>query len=381
MRRHNYAAAVELRHELHTHPELSNEEVWTKQRLMDFVRQHTRRLQVHDRGNWFYAVYREPTTGTPRDTLLFRADFDALPMDEVIALPWASKVPGKAHKCGHDGHSATLAAFAMEVDQCGAANDVVFLWQPAEEVGMGAQQCLPVLDAERVTRVYGYHNMSGFPYRAIAVRNGIMHCASVGMILKLTGSPAHASQPETGKNPSLAIATLIQRIPKLTENAAGLLLCTVVQVNIGNRQFGMSAYKGELLLTIRAAYESELETLKADLVRLAESEAAAAGLTCAIEYSDAFPETRNAAECADHVRVVAKARGLQVCEMTAPFRPSEDFGYYGKHRPACFFFIGNGGDYPPIHTSSYDFRDEVIEVGVRMFKGLAGVREVPQSSL
>jgi amidohydrolase len=384
MHRGNYEAAVELRHELHTHPELSNEEVWTKQCIMDFVRTHTKRLQVHDRGTWFYAVYREParsSSAKPRDTLLFRADFDALPMDEVIELPWASKMVGKAHKCGHDGHSATLVAFAMEVDQCGADNDVVFLWQPAEEVGNGAVQCLPVLADEHVTRVYGYHNMAGFPYKSIVVRDGVIQCTSVGMIIKLTGTPAHASQPETGKNPSLAIATLIQRIPELTKRSKELLLCTVVQVNVGNRQFGMSAYYGELLMTIRATYEQELEELKANLVALSTAEAAKAGLKCAFEYCEAFPETRNTTACVDHVRAVAKAQGYHVHEMTAPLRPSEDFGYYGKLRPACYFFIGNGEDYAPIHTPAYDFRDEVIEVGVRMFKGLAGAHDAPPASL
>lgn len=385
MLRKNYDAAVELRHELHTHPELSNEEVWTKQRILDFARAHTRRIQFHDRGNWFYGVYREPANRSlgakPRDTVMFRADFDALPMDEAIKLPWGSKIRGKAHKCGHDGHSATLVAFAMEVDQHGADHDVVFLWQPAEEVGNGAVQCLPVLDDEHVTRVYGYHNMAGFPYKSIVVRDGVIQCASIGMIVKFTGVPAHASQPETGKNPSLAIATLIQCIPELTKNAEELLLCTVVQVNVGNRQFGMSAYYGELLMTIRATHETELEGLKANLVELARAEAAKAGLTCAFEYSDAFPETRNTKACVDHVRAVAKAQGHHVHEMDLPFRPSEDFGHYGKLRPACYFFIGNGENYPPIHTPSYDFRDEVIEVGVRMFKGLAGVHDTPSASL
>ncbi|KPI83646.1 putative N-acyl-L-amino acid amidohydrolase [Leptomonas seymouri] len=385
MQHTNYEAAVALRHELHAHPELSNEEVWTKQRIFDFMRSHTKRIQFHDRGTWFYGVYREPAKkagiAKPRDTLMFRADFDALPMDEAIQLPWASKIAGKAHKCGHDGHSATLAAFAMEVDQHGADSDVVFLWQPAEEVGNGAVQCLPVLDAEHVSRVYGYHNMAGFPYKCIVLRDGVIQCASVGMIVKFTGTPAHASQPENGKNPSMAIATLIQRIPELTKDAKDLLLCTVVQVNIGNRQFGMSAHYGELLVTIRATFEKELEELKEGLAQLSQAEAARAGLTCAFEYSDAFPETRNTEACVDHVRAVAKAQGRHVHELAAPLRPSEDFGHYGKLRPSCYFFIGNGEAYPPIHTPSYDFRDEVIEVGVCMFKGLAGVRDTPLASL
>lgn len=389
MDRRTLDLAIALRRELHAHPELSNEEVHTKARLLAFLRQHTTRLHVKDCGTYFYAVYRRPPPtvaasvgdcGEP-EVLLFRADFDALPMDEGIPLPWASQVPGKSHKCGHDGHSATLMAFAMEVDRKGAMHDLVLLWQPAEEVGAGAIQCLPALKVEGVTRAYGYHNMAGFPFKSIVVRDDVIQCASVGMILHFDGVPAHASQPEKGRNPSLAIASLIQAIPQLTGGAKDLLLCTVVQVNIGARQFGMSAYQGELLLTIRAVYEEELEKLKEQLVRLSEEAAARDGLKVAITYSDAFPETRNAKVCVDHVRAVARSQGRRVWEMDQPFRPSEDFGHFGKAVPACYFFIGNGEEYPPIHTSAYDFRDDLIEVGAAMFKGLAGVKDSQPSSL
>lgn len=365
----NVQLAVDLRHELHTHPELSNEEVWTKKRLLDFLREHTTNLEVVDQGTWFYAAYRTPNA---TENIGFRADFDALPMDEYISLPWASKIPGKAHKCGHDGHSASLMAFALEVDQKGAANNVFFLWQPAEEVGEGARQCVPMIEKEKITRMYGYHNMHGYPLRAIAIRDDVIMCASTGMIIKVTGKPAHASQPETGKNPALVISQLVQVIPELTKQSRDLLLCTVVQVNVGNRQFGMSAHYGELLVTIRAVHEEELEQLRRRLAALAEERATAGGFTVAFEYSDGFPETRNEASCVARVRETARLKGLEVCEVKEPLRPSEDFGHYGKKCKAAFFFIGNGVDYPPIHTASYDFRDEILEVAVEMFKGLAG---------
>lgn len=366
----NYELVKQLRHELHQHPELSNEEVWTKQHLMDFIKTHTN-LEIVDKGNWFYAIYR---CGKDKPNIAFRADFDALPMDEVIDIPWASKSPGKAHKCGHDGHSATLAGFALEVDQKGADKNIFFLFQPAEEVGEGAVQCVPMLKEENIEEIYGYHNMSGMPYQSVNVRDGIVQCASTGMMIKLKGTPAHASQPETGINPSFAIANIIHAIPGLTENSNGLLQCTIVQVVIGERAFGMSASKGELLLTVRALYEAELNELRGSLEKIVHKEAENYGLKVNIEYSDSFPETKSHQACVDQVRAVTKEKGFRLNEMKEALRPSEDFGHYTKTIKGAFFYVGNGEDYPHIHTSQYDFRDENIKVACEIFKGIAGTK-------
>lgn len=372
MEKKNLDLAISLRHELHAHPELSNEEVWTKNHLLEFIQNNTVNLEIVDKGTWFYAIYR---AAADKPNIAFRADFDALPMDEIISIPWASKFPGKAHKCGHDGHSATLAAFALEVDQKGADNNIFFLFQPAEEVGDGALQCVPMLQEENIQQIFGYHNMSGMPFQSVNVLDGNVQCASTGMIIKLQGSPAHASQPENGTNPSFAIAKIINSIPGLLKDSEGLLLCTVVQVNIGERQFGMSAYNGELLLTIRALYEAELDQLRHKLIQIASEEAEKDGLNISFEYSDAFPETKNAKECVDQVRAVAKAKGFELNEMSEPIRASEDFGHYTKVVPGAYFYVGNGEDYPHIHTSEYDFRDENIQVACEIFKGIAGVPE------
>ncbi|ULT57042.1 amidohydrolase [Neobacillus drentensis] len=369
MEQKNYELAVNLRHELHEHPELSNEEVWTKQHLMEFVKNNTKNLEIVDKGNWFYAIYR---VGEDKPNIAFRADFDALPMDEYIDIPWGSKFPGKAHKCGHDGHASTLAGFALEVDQKGADKNIFFLFQPAEEVGNGAVQCVPMLKVEKIDEIYGYHNMAGMPFQSVNVLNGNVQCASTGMSIKMEGAPAHASQPETGKNPSFAIAKIVDAIPSLTENSKGLLLCTIVQINVGGRNFGMSAYNGELLLTIRALYEDELDQLRDNLIKIANEEAEKYGLKVSFEYSDSFPETKSSKECVDKVRAVAKEKGFELVEMEEPLRPSEDFGHYTKVIPAAYFYVGNGENYPHVHTSEYDFRDENIEIACEVFKGLAG---------
>ncbi|CAM5209348.1 N-acetyldiaminopimelate deacetylase [Lysinibacillus sphaericus] len=95
-----------------------------KEHLINFLKTYTN-LEIVDKGNWFYAIYYAQSA---TQNIAFRADFDALPMDEVIDLPWASQFPGKAHKCGHDGHAATLAGLALEVDQMGADKNIFFLF-------------------------------------------------------------------------------------------------------------------------------------------------------------------------------------------------------------------------------------------------------------
>jgi amidohydrolase len=369
LERRNFELAKQLRHDLHQHPELSNEEVWTKQHLINFLKTNTK-LEIVDKGTWFYAVYRK---GEGKKNLAFRADYDALPMDEGIDLPHGSQFPGKAHKCGHDGHASTLAGFALEIDQKGADKNIFFLFQPAEETGDGAIQCVDLIKEEKIDEIFGYHNISGFPFNSVHVIDGTAHCASKGMTIHIEGAPAHASQPEYGKNPSFAIANVIRAIPELIspDKNKGLILCTVVQVAIGEKAFGLSASKGDLLLTIRALYEDELDKLQKNLEDLVKAQAEEYGLKVSFSYNDEFPETVNHKESSDKIRQVAKVKGMQLLEMKEAFRGSEDFGHYTKLVMGSYCYIGNGEDYPQLHTYEYDFRDELIETGVELFKGLA----------
>jgi metal-dependent amidase/aminoacylase/carboxypeptidase family protein len=215
--------------------------------------------------------------------------------------------------------------------------------------------------------------MSGMAFDSINVIDGTAHCASKGMTICMEGSPAHASQPEDGVNPSFAIAKMIDAIPGFTapESNEGLVLFTVVHVNIGERAFGISAGKGELLLTIRALYETELEKLQTNLENLALELAKKYGLNVSFSYHDIFPETVNHKESSDKIRKVCQDKGFQLVEMKEAFRASEDFGHYLKHTKGAIFYIGNGETYPQIHTYEYDFRDEIIETAVELFKGLA----------
>lgn len=370
MEKRNLELTKQLRHTLHQHPELSNQEAWTKKYLISFLKEHTK-LEIVDKGLWFYAIYH---AGKTKENIAFRADFDALPMEEELDIPHSSQISGVSHKCGHDGHAASLAGLALEINQKNADKNIYFLFQHGEETGEGAVQCSAFIKEHNIQEIFAYHNCSGMALKSVNVIDGTSFCASRGMIIEMEGLPAHASQPEKGKNPAFAIAKIIDYIPELIsmESNKGMVLCTVIQVDIGERAFGLSASKGKLLLTIRALYETELDKLQRGLEKLALEQANKYQLNLQISYQEVFPETINHKESSDKIRQVCRKKGLQLREMKEAFRASEDFGYYLKETKGAICFIGNGEDYPPLHSSQYDFPDEIIETAVELFKGLAG---------
>ncbi|WP_144787412.1 M20 family metallopeptidase [Lysinibacillus fusiformis] len=369
MEKNNLQMATQLRHELHAHPELSNYEAWTKQHLIEFLRTHTN-LEVVDKGRWFYAVYHSKVG---KRNIAFRADFDALPIEETIELPYGSKFSGVSHKCGHDGHSATLCGFALEIDQKGSDNNIFFLFQHAEETGDGAVECAVLIEEKKIDEIFGWHNMSGIKENTVYVINGTAQYASKGMSIYMEGVPSHASEPENGINPAFAIAKIVDSIPSFIDSTAnkGNVLCTVVQVDIGEKAFGVNASKGILRMTIRALYEEEMDKLQHKLENLAQAEAEKYGLKIRFEYQDEFPETANHVESSNKIRRVCAEKNIPMLELKKAFRASEDFGHYTKLTKGSYCYIGNGEDYPNIHTFEYDFKDDLIETGVKLFKGLA----------
>ncbi|MGN0158365.1 MAG: M20 family metallopeptidase [Brotaphodocola sp.] len=374
MNQKNLDLITELRHELHRNAELSGQEYHTKQLLMEFIETHTR-LKVEDQGKWFYAVLKEgDSVSTPKAPIAFRAEMDALPMEEKLDLPYASNNPGAAHKCGHDGHCAALAGLALELE-VGAGSwerDIYLIFQHAEEIGAGGAECAQFIKKEGISEIYAFHNWSDFPEHAVVVRDGIAQCASKGLTIYLEGTPSHASEPEHGINPAEAVSELVLAIKEETVEPGykGLVMATIVHIEVGSKNFGISASKGQISITLRAEYERDFTMLEEEIRTSAEEVAEEFGLQLSFEESDVFPDTVNDADATEHVRKAAKEHGLEVVELEESIRGSEDFGYYLKECPGAIFYIGNGEDYAQLHTSEYDFNDQILNTAVDMFIGL-----------
>lgn len=371
MNQENVKKAIAFRQELHRHPYLSNEERPTLERIIDFLKANTQNIEVIDKGHYVYAVYRAKEAKMP--AMAFRSDNDAIKVFDDIDKPYKSVTDGVAHKCGHDGHTAAMAAFALEIDQSGADRDVYFLFQPAEENGSGAAQCLDFITDKHIPEIFAFHNEPGLPKYTVMVRDGLLCCASKGMIITMTGKASHASEPENGLNPSFAIAqtALASKTIAAPENYKGLVLATIVQIDVGEKEaFGVSASKGKLLLTIRGEYEEEMDLLQARLEEEALKNAKEYGLQCEFSYCDAFPQTLSHPESNEKIRRAAAALDLPVYEIPKALRGSEDFGHFTKLAKGAMFFMSYGEGKPMIHTSKYDFDDDLIEPVVEMYKKL-----------
>ena len=364
-----FEKTVALRRALHAHPELSGREQETQRRLMKFLQENAPNVELVLMDGWFYGVYHGDPAG---HRIAFRADMDALPIDETVSLPYGSQTPGVSHKCGHDGHSATLAAFATAMDHADCKNTLYFIFQHAEETGDGAKICAELLTRENISEVFGYHNEPGRPLHQVLVRHGVYQCASVGMSLYFHGAPSHASDPFLGRNPAFAIARLVTALPTLyrAERYEGLVLATVIQIQVGEAAFGTSPGDGVLRVTLRAEREEELTRLRRRVDQLAYDLSAEYGLEYHAERCDIFPENRNHDESVDKVAAVCRQLGITWSEMPFAERGSEDFGYFTQHTRGAYFLVGSG-EGPAHHTTAFDFPDRIIPTAFRILRALA----------
>lgn len=361
--------SIALRHELHRHPELSGEEVWTKQYLINFFKEETD-LEIIDHGHYFYAKYQGSSN---EEAIAFRAEMDALPIADEIDTPYRSQIEGRGHKCGHDGHMASLCALALEVERSQPERTVIFLFQPAEETGQGAKECLGVFEEQNISEFYAYHNLPGEPEQVIAIKNDTIALTSKGLNLYFKGRTSHASYPEDGLNPAFAMARVVRWIEKLQEDPSdfeGLVRCTLVHLEVGEAAFGVSAGSGVLRLTIRAELDEELEKLENNLVKISREASQEAGLGFYYDDQEYFPASINDGQAVKKVWAVAEKNNMEIKELTETFRASEDFAYFLQKVKGALVFIGDGLDHPPLHTIEFDFPDENIPVAVKLFMGL-----------
>ncbi len=363
-----------FRHELHRHPEVSGEERETARRVVEALRSFGPSKLLTDLGGHGVAAVFE--TGEPGPTLLFRAELDALPIEEKSHAAHRSTISGKGHLCGHDGHSTILLALATGLSrQPVTRGKAVLLWQPAEEDGSGAAAVLadPRFSEIRPDFAYALHNMPGLAFGSVALKSGPVNCASRGMKIRLSGKTAHASQPETGISPMAAISTLMPALTALSYDAPPSLdfrLATVTHAWLGEPAFGIAPGDAEIWVTLRTLIDDRMAELCERAERLVMEAAARAGLEQSISYHDVFFHCENAAEAVAHLEQALTTEGVRFSEGDLPMRASEDFGRLRAVCPSAMFFLGAGETHPALHNPDYDYPDELTAIGARVFMAL-----------
>jgi len=368
------AGLVALRHDLHAQAELAGQEEQTSRIIRDFIGPYEPSALVTGLGGTGVAAVFEGSDEGP--TVMFRAELDAVPVEEDDGVDYRSCRPGVSHGCGHDGHMAIVAGLAEHLHRHPLSRGrVVLLFQPAEETGTGA---LRVLEDERFESIapdwiFAFHNLPGEEFGEIQIRSGPFAAGSVGAILNLRGSTSHAAYPEQGKSPAPAVAQLIQDLAGLPESLPvddGFAKLTIIHARIGEAAFGTTPGEAELMATLRSDSEEVLERLRERAVDQARRDAQDYGLELTHSWTDQFPVTINHAEAVEMVEAVAEVRGISVASRDEAYPWSEDFGWFTRRFQGAIFGLGAGREHPVLHSPGYDFPDELMPLGVDLFEGL-----------
>jgi amidohydrolase len=349
----------DIRHQLHEHPQTAGNEQFAHDMIVRHLQGlHPDKVYTHVGGYGVIAVWEGEKSKVKGETIAFRADTDALPI---------------GHRCGHDGHTTILLRLAELVYTAQCSANVLLLWQPAEETGMGSRAVLEsgILQQYNIKAFYALHNLPGYPLGTVVLCPHTFAAASTGIIYQLDGRETHASTPELGVNPGLAVAEIIQRFAQFnTLKQSGnqtFRQSTLICVHLGAPAFGTSAGHAEVMFTLRAFTNSEMEHLLADANSAVDEITSRHGLTVTRLLVEPFRATENHPECVNVL--MRECSGAVIKE--EPFRWSEDFAEYLQEFPGAMFGIGSGEHHPELHHPDYDFPDEIIEPAARLFLQLA----------
>jgi amidohydrolase len=364
-----------FRRALHRCPEVSGEEVETASRIaFELHKLSPSRVLTGLGGHGVAAVF---DSGHEGSTVLFRAELDALPIQEKNDMPWVSAVDGKSHVCGHDGHMTMLLALGRQIArQPVARGRVVLMFQPAEEDGSGAKAVVadPAFEAIKPDWAFAIHIEPGRPFGHVSTCAGLINCASLGLAIKLVGKTAHAADPQDGVSPARAIARLIPALDDLGDGGAldqGFRLATITHVQIGEPTFGIAPGDGVIYATLRTTHDAGLAELETQARALAVRIAQEYDLGVEFEIFDHFAASINDQDAFDVAAKALDAINITHTDAGVPMRASEDFGVFGWGAKAAMLCLGPGEDYAGLHNPDYDFPDDLIPVGSAIFERIA----------
>jgi amidohydrolase len=369
----------EIRHDIHQHPELGFEEERTQKIVRDWLVEHG------------YEPRDSAKTGLVADLgegdrcIALRADMDCLPMQEETDLPYRSVHDGRAHKCGHDGHTTILmgvaAILAEQRDRLGGR--VRLLFQPSEENinGSGGLTMVEEGVLEGVDEVYGLHNWPAYPKGELRVTPGPTMAQVHSYVIRIRGVGGHGSQPQLCRDPIVAGAHLVTALQTVVSRGLGYEGGAVLSVGAFRAGDAGNVIPGEALLrgTIRSFDPAVTERVLERLDEVVRGAATTFGVTIESEVVPGFPVLVNDEGCAAAVaRVGQEVVGAdKVSRTDLPMAGGEDFAYMAQKVPGAYFFLGAGkpGEQTPgCHHPDFDFDDDLIETGVRMMLGIVGDR-------
>ncbi|MDQ6598696.1 amidohydrolase [Bacillus salipaludis] len=334
---------ISIRRHLHQFPELSNQEFETSKSIEKWLKE----LDIPIRKTTLKTgVFADIKGGKPGPIVAIRADIDALPIEEKTGLPYASKIKGVMHACGHDFHTAALvgAAYLLKKNQSNLNGTVRLIFQPAEELGGGAKHVIEDGQLEEVEAIIGLHNKPGLPVGTIGIKEGPLMAAVDRFQIILHGKGSHAALPQNGKDPIVAAAQLITAIQTIVSRNVSPLQSAVVSVTkiIGGSTWNVIPGNISLEGTVRTFDPIIREEVKTRLYTIVNAIAAAFSQEAEINWFSGPPPLVNHTSVTEIVSTAAKEQSLNVIHPESS-TAGEDFSYYLLDIPGTFAFFGTNG--------------------------------------
>src|SRR5471032_1925632 len=360
---------TDWRRDLHAHPELMYDVHRTAASVANKLKSFGCDEVVAGIGRTGVVAVIRGRKASSGKTIGLRADMDALPIDEATDLPYKSKVPGKMHACGHDGHTAMLLGAARYLAETrNFDGTAVVIFQPAEEGGAGGKAMVDdgMMDRFAINEVYGMHNYPGMAVGAFGIRSGPMMAAADYLVIDIEGVGAHAARPHLGVDTVLVGAQIINNIQSIVSRSVDPLKAAVVSIPMfqaGNAD-NVIPQTVRLRGTARSLDEDVRVLLEKRLHQVVEGTAAAYGAKATLNYRRNYPVLSNHEQQTGFAAAVASqiVGGKQVDTTLPPMMGAEDFSFMLLERPGAFIWVGNG-DSAGLHHPSYNFNDEAIPFG------------------
>ena len=363
---------AEIRRDFHRFPELGFQEKRTKEKIANYLKELG--LDVHY-GVGIVGVLR---AGEGNKVIGLRADMDALPIHETNTHDYISKSTGVMHACGHDGHMAMLLGAAHKLStNANFGGTIVFIFQPNEELGLGAKAMMDegLLENFPIQEIYGIHNLPGVPTGTLLTRPGLI-CSSESLFeIKIKGMGGHSSMPQLGRDTITIGAEVVQTLQTIISrklaSGSGAVVSVTEFISDGQRNVlpGETILKGD----VRTRLPDDRKKIELYLNQIASGVASAHDIDIDVFFETEFVETINHPIPTEAVLKTAKRIGLKTNECE-PMSFSEDFSHFSNSVPGCFFLLGNGTDganNKPLHSNDYDFNDALLPIGSDFWAGLA----------
>ena len=366
---------VEIRRTIHMSPELGFEEVATSELIAGWLEKFGLRIQRGLAKTGVVGLLQGEKGGK---TVAIRADMDALPLEEANQAPYRSKVKGKMHACGHDGHVTILLGVARLFSSIReqVQGNIKWVFQPAEEGGGGGRIMVEegVLENPRVDAIFGAHLFPDLQIGKVGIHEKEGMAATDRVIIKILGKGGHGAYPHLSRDPILAAGHLITQIHSIVSRSIAPLDSAVVTIGkvSGGTAFNIIPDEVELLGTVRSLNSRVREDFKSRLEQVTKGVAGSFDLDYRFDYQYGYPALVNDPEMSHLVAsACAKGIGKENVEFIKPSMGGEDFAYYLQEVPGSFFRLGcrneAKGIVSPFHSSHFDIDEDVLPFGVEMF--------------